>query len=76
MSLAGSIIIGIVAAVAAVGFLAWIVSAMITHRCPSCMREGSDEMMIPIIPAYRWLCLNCGKTCPGSETIRRNASDS
>lgn len=62
--------IAIALVVAAAAFAAWLVRAMLRHRCPSCAQRAEEGMLIPVIPGARWWCLACGEVFTPEQTRR------
>jgi hypothetical protein len=63
------IAVAVILVIAAVAFFLYILQAMLNAApCPVCLRdEGTREMVIPVFPAFRWLCPNCGALLKNSE---------
>lgn len=54
--------------VLAVVFFLWLIRSMMSASCPDCMKEnGTEEIIIPIIPGFRWFCPRCQGVFPHSE---------
>lgn len=51
----------------AVLFFFWVMRSMIHAACPQCLEEGDEEMVIPLIPGFRWFCPACGGAYRNSE---------
>jgi hypothetical protein len=48
----------------------WLLQAMLTHACPHCWEERSEEEpVIPIVPTRLWWCPSCNRTI-ANEQIR------
>lgn len=53
----------------AVVFFLWILRAMLHAACPHCLENGREEMVIPIIPGFRWFCPTCSGVSKYREAL-------
>jgi hypothetical protein len=53
----------------AILFFFWIMRSMISAACPHCLENGREEMVIPILPGFRWFCPTCSGVCKYKEAL-------
>jgi hypothetical protein len=70
-----TIIFALVLLVAAALFFVWVMNSMLDSACPKCQEDGREELVVPIIPGFRWFCPTCSSTFVSSE-VRGLRSDS
>ena len=59
----------------AVAFFLWVVRAMLAASCPGCAQEGKEEIIVPILPGYRWFCPACSGTFTHKEVQSGRLAD-
>jgi hypothetical protein len=72
-----TIVLIVAATAAALGFFLWNLHYMLDYTCPRC-RETSDEdeMILPVVPGWRWWCPGCNEIIQHRDIIPRESSDS
>lgn len=60
-------IVAIILLALAFAFIVWCLNNMLTKACPKCQLEDNDEIVIPVLPGYRWWCPSCNSFYPTSE---------
>jgi hypothetical protein len=57
----------------AVAFFLWVMKSMIGAACPQCLEDGDEEMVIPLLPGFRWFCPACGGAYKNNEVREAGA---
>lgn len=66
-----TVIFAVVLLIAAGLFFVWVMNAMLDSACPKCQEEGREELVVPIIPGFRWFCPTCSGTFASAEVRGR-----
>lgn len=54
----------------AVLFFIWVIRSMLQAACPDCLQNGEQEMVIPLLPGFRWFCPACGGAFRNEEVLQ------
>ena len=54
----------------AVLFFVWVIRSMLRAACPVCLENEDEEMVIPLLPGFRWFCPACGGAFRNEEVLQ------
>ena len=69
------IIVGIILVLLAIWFVVWCLKNMSSKSCPVCYEDDMDEIIIPVIPGFRWWCPVCNEFFRSDELHEKTEAD-
>lgn len=70
------IVIAVILIILAISFFLWTMKHMTEDVCPVCYEDDVEEMVLPVVPGYRWWCPTCNNFFATSELVQNKEDKS
>lgn len=53
----------------------WTIKISLSKCCPICKEEGEEEMVLPILPGFKWWCIECNSVIDQADLAEGGAEN-